>query len=315
LAGNIPDVKTVSRLLDELDIFGFSKIKLVMDRGFYSKANINGMFKEHLKFLMSAKTSTVFVRQGIDSVYDNIRIFPNFIQNMGLYDTTVLMDWDYSNVLRHKRDNFSETRRLYLHVFFNVERLAEEEVKFNTKLSLLKKELESGDLMDTNEKLYRKYFETSQKSTNGFNSISKLGAIKEACRYFGFFALISNEKMDAETAIKLYRVRDVVEKAFGNLKDRLNMRRLLVSSEQALDGKLFVEFIALIYLSYINKQMHDERLYKNFSMNQVLDKLDVIECFEAPGRKLQAGEVLEKQNMLFTKLGVAPLTSSCVPGI
>jgi transposase len=310
LAGNIPDVKTVRRLLDELDIFGFSKIKLLMDRGFYSKANINGMLKERLKFLMSAKTSTIFVRQGIDSVYDDIRIFPDFIHNMGLYGTTVLMDWNYNYVDRPKGDNVSETRRLYLHVYFNAERAAEEEMKFNAKLSNLKNELESGDFLDSNEKFYRKFFETAKRSGSGFRTIPKLGAIEEACRYFGCFALISNEKMDAEAAIKLYRARDVVEKAFGNLKDRLNMRRFLVSSEQALDGKLFVEFVALIYLSYINKQMHDQDLYKNFSMNQVLDKLDVIECFETPGRKLRVGEVLDKQNMLFTKLGVAPLTSS-----
>jgi len=48
-----------------------------------------------------------------------------------------------------------------------------------------------------------------------------------------------------------------VEKAFGNLKERLNMRRTTVSSDNALEGKLFVQFLALIYLSYIKKQMSD----------------------------------------------------------
>ncbi len=43
--------------------------------------------------------------------------------------------------------------------------------------------------------------------------------------------------MDAFTALHLYRMKDVVEKAFGNIKERLNMRRLLVSSEKELDGK------------------------------------------------------------------------------
>jgi len=60
--------------------------------------------------------------------------------------------------------------------------------------------------------------------------------------------------MDAVTALELYRNKDVVEKAFGNLKELLNMRRALVSSEQSLDGKLFVQFVALIYLSYIKNR-------------------------------------------------------------
>ena len=52
--------------------------------------------------------------------------------------------------------------------------------------------------------------------------------------------------MDAFTALHLYRMKDVVEKAFGNIKERLNMRRLLVSSEKGLEGKIFTEFAALI---------------------------------------------------------------------
>ena len=105
--------------------------------------------------------------------------------------------------------------------------------------------------------------------------------------------------MDSITTLELYRNKDVVEKAFGNLKDRLNMRRTLVSSEKSLDGKLFVEFIALIYLSYIKKQMQAENLFKDYTLQGVLDKLDVIECFEDPGQELRIDEILEKQKDLY----------------
>ena len=43
LAGNIPDVKTVKHLLSELAFLSSLQIKLVMDRGFYSEANINSL--------------------------------------------------------------------------------------------------------------------------------------------------------------------------------------------------------------------------------------------------------------------------------
>ena len=98
----------------------------------------------------------------------------------------------------------------------------------------------------------------------------------------------------------------MVEKAFGNLKERLNLRRTLVSSEQSLDGKLFVEFVALIYLSYIHKRMQEQSLYKDFTLHEVLDKLDVIECFEYPGKDLVIGEVLDKQQKLYRSLGFEP---------
>lgn len=121
--------------------------------------------------------------------------------------------------------------------------------------------------------------------------------------------MITNETMDGATALELYRNKDVVEKAFGNLKERLNMRRALVSSEQSLDGKLFVQFVALIYLSYIKKQMQVNDLFKKYTLPDLLDKLDVIECFEQPGRSLQVGEILEQQKRLYDDLGVCPPAS------
>jgi transposase len=86
--------------------------------------------------------------------------------------------------------------------------------------------------------------------------------------------------MDAVTTLKLYRNKDVVEKVFGNLKKRLSTRRALVSSEQSLDGKLFIQFVALIYFSYSKKRMHVKELLKNYTLPESLDKIHDIECLE-----------------------------------
>ena len=139
----------------------------------------------------------------------------------------------------------------------------------------------------------------------------KEDAIKEARKYFGYFALITNETMDAFTALHLYRMKDVVEKAFGNIKERLNMRRLLVSSEKGLDGKIFTEFVALILVSHLDHWMREANLYKQYTLHQLLDKLDVIECFENPGYALRVGEILNKQKEIYEALNVPIPTSSC----
>jgi len=134
-------------------------------------------------------------------------------------------------------------------------------------------------------------------------------AIVEAKRNYGYFALMSNEIKDPVEALVIYRNKDLAEKAFENLKDRLNLRRLAVSSEQSLDGKLFVQFIALIYLSYITRKMQENKLFKDHTMQEVLDDLDMIECFEVPGQKLQVGEITKHQSDLFSRLGITPPTS------
>jgi hypothetical protein len=55
--------------------------------------------------------------------------------------------------------------------------------------------------------------------------------------------------------------------------------------------------------------MQDSDLFKTYTLQSALDKLDANECFEQPSRKLRVGELLSKQNDLFSKLGVNPPTS------
>ena len=96
---------------------------------------------------------------------------------------------------------------------------------------------------------------------------------------YGFFVLISNEVKDPVTALRLYRIRDVIEKAFRNIKERLNLRRTLTSSESSLEGKFFVEFVALIYLSYIKKKMEETGLFSRYTMQELLDEPEKLDKY------------------------------------
>lgn len=91
--------------------------------------------------------------------------------------------------------------------------------------------------MEGQKKTYEQFFKVKAIPKRGRQVFYKEDAIKEARKYLGYFALITNEKMNAFTALHLYRMKDVVEKAFGNIKELLNMRRFLVSSEKGLDSK------------------------------------------------------------------------------
>ncbi len=141
----------------------------------------------------------------------------------------------------------------------------------------------------------------------------KQDAVDAAHERYGFFVLISNEVKDPVTALILYRMRDVVEKAFWNVKERLNLKRTMTSSESSLEGKLFVEFIALIYLSYIQKKMDEKGLFATYTLHELLDELDVIECFKEPGKALIQGEVLKKQEQIYRDLDVTPLLAAGQP--
>ncbi|WP_155830077.1 hypothetical protein [Butyrivibrio sp. AC2005] len=57
--------------------------------------------------------------------------------------------------------------------------------------------------------------------------------------------------------------------------------------------------------------MKETDLYKTYTMQQLLDKLDVLECYEDEKHAPRIGELLEKQADIYRTLGVALPTSSC----
>ena len=309
LAGNIPDVKTLRKLLADMNTLGYQKIKVVLDRGFFSAANINDLYRHHIKFLMGAKLSLKLVSTHLDTVRDTMRSWTHYSQDYELYAYSLPVTWEYAQDRPYKRDTIKAKRRMYLHLFYSPDRALEDEKAFNSRLAGLQAELESGQRHPDHEKLYRKYFDVKTTPVRGAKVIAKEEALAEAKRNYGYLTLVSNEIKNPIKALEIYRNKDLVEKAFENLKERLNMRRMSVSSEQSLDGKLFVQFIALIYLSYITRRMQENNLFKNQTMQEVLDEFDIIECFEIPGQQLQVGEVTKRQVDLYTKLGVVPPTS------
>ena len=305
--GNMPESKTIKNLLAELMDMGLTKVKLLTDRGCYSEANINEFYQSHIKFLVGVRTGLKYVRNILDTVSKNISTLDNYSQEYGVYGCTVKTQWDYKQERPYRGDVLKGKKKVYLHIYYNIDKAAEDERKLISKLARLRSELLSNNRIEAHEKSYDKYFIVTQTPKRGIKVITKEDVIQEEKKYYGYFALLSNEVKDTWEALYLYRMKDLVEKAFSNLKDRLNMRRMLVSSEQSLDGKLFVQFVALIFMSYINKQMCEKKMYKDYTLQEVLDTLDVIDCYEFEGKKLRAEEILEEQRALYIKFGVPPL--------
>jgi hypothetical protein len=55
--------------------------------------------------------------------------------------------------------------------------------------------------------------------------------------------------------------------------------------------------------------MQKSNMFKQYTLQEMLDKLDVIEYFHAVGHESCVGEVLEKQKMIYANLGFSPPSS------
>ena len=124
--------------------------------------------------------------------------------------------------------------------------------------------------------------ETDQNENIVSISTNKL-AITEYLNMKGVRVLVSNTVNDPIEAYKAYFDRNEVEYAFNILKQRLGGTRMRVSTDLALEGKTFVQFIATSIAIMLRKRINNA-LKNNDSLKLhydselvVIDKLDTIE--------------------------------------
>ena len=305
LAGNISDVKMIENLIKDVDFLNLEKIKLVMDRGFYNEKNINDLMKHHHKFLIGVKTSLTIVSRRLDKIRDDFVTRFNYNSEMKLYIQSFTEEWNYTEEHPRTGETISEKRRVYLHYYYNDQKATDDKDRFNHMLDRLENNLCEGKMDPEDTALYQKYFVINETPVRGARYSFKEDAIRKAEKNYGYFVLMSNGIKDPVEALKIYRNKDLIEKSFGNLKERLDMRRKSVASEENFEGKLFVQFVALQLLSYIKKQMDDNGLFKNYTMLSLLDELDIIEYYQHPGKAHHLSEITEKQRKLYEIMQVS----------
>jgi transposase len=296
--GNIPDVSTVETMINEAGLLGIRKVKYCMDRGFYSKSNMDALYSSNSKFLLAGRMSLKIVQNLMTSeLRGSIRAERNLLTAHDVYGVTVLTAWET------ERDSGAVKRhRLYVHMYHDPARAAAATIAMDTELTLMRRRLESGEDVPAGIS-YRKYFDVRRR--HGISVRLKEDLVEKAQANLGWFVLFSNDVRDAESALDIYRNRDLVEKAFGDLKGRLNFRRPRVQSMATLDGKLFIEFIALILLSYIKKRMQDNSLFDKYTLPELLDELDVIEAMVPNGRKRpKLCEVTTQQMTIYKTMAI-----------
>ena len=290
LPGNITDVMTIEGILAGIDYLEIKKAGLVMDRGFYSEKNLNAMFSRGHKFVVGAKMSLKPMQAILVRERGKFGRRENYDKGTGLFMRSYPMEWASK-----------EGRVVYVHIYYSEQLATDEKAQFSRLLDGLEEDIALGKRSEGRDKLYSKYYEIEGVPLK--KAKPKQGAIDEAQKNFGYFALLSNDIEDPSKALMLYRSKDMIEKAFSDLKDRLNMRRTSVSSEENLEGKLFVQFVALIYLSYVKRAMDRAGLFKHYTMQELFDELDVIEEYVQPGKPAYYGEITEKQRKLYSALG------------
>ena len=123
-----------------------------------------------------------------------------------------------------------------------------------------------------------------------YNIHQREDIIREQLELAGYFVILTNDSKDSEYILNAYRTKDVVEKSFDNIKNELDLERLRIHSDKAMEGRIFMGFIALIITSYIRRIMEDKNLYSSYSPGKLYSELKrfrLIEFKSVCSRKLE----------------------------
>ena len=126
-------------------------------------------------------------------------------------------------------------------------------------------------------------------------------------RYAGFQALLSTRFKDPLEALQVYRDKDIVEKCFDDLKNSLDMKRLRMHSIETVDGRLFVQFIALIFMSALRKEMRATKLIEKYTVRELLLEMDPLTKIRYAGKYGQMlTEITKPQRDILKALNIEP---------
>ena len=255
--GNMKDSKSLRVILSDLKHAGIMDVILVTDRGYECARSIDQCIVARQALVTAANIRQKFILKRIRAI-GNVDSFDpegmTWLPEQKLY----ARQYDLELELRSRGGRTVTSDRLKLNLYFDPRRRSEEQVALRevlhdqqTKLQHLQ---EAGTAVPDGKLREFPYFHVKRnEETHAVESFEQnRKKIQNICSAFGFFANMTlGVDYSAEKALSVYHLRDEQEKYFNDMKTRLHADRQHRWTEAGMRGIRFIEFVALIMVSYI----------------------------------------------------------------
>jgi transposase len=229
--------------------------RFVFDKGGQSKDNLDLVLSHKMKYLSAKKLNTSDDRR----IKEYAKKKENFIED-GVYGEIIVYPSRYDYFFfseRLKEDQIEAKLR-------QAERKLTEAKEIQSALSrgrpLPKRFTLNNPLVDI------KYTFQTKLSNLSENQARKLVQDASINGREGFFCLVSNEKLTLSEALKIYRMKDSVEKIFQSLKNDIDIKPLRVWTTKSICGAILVGFLAQLVISLMR---YDYRELSNLAPKSI----------------------------------------------
>ena len=265
--GNIPDVISVLNALKQLSVFNMNKPLLVLDGGFFSEDNILAFIHAHTKFLMRGQLDGKWIFPELEqAALEMIKPTNAYPDNPDLYCFTKKISHIFSYERKRNRGGvqkgtaITEEHRLYLHFILDTNRARIKTSALMNDIFSVKQQLLNGvdvSLMTKAERRIADRYLIIRSLKNRISVTLNEDAITKETRFYGYFVLVSNEKMDAFSALREYRLREKTEEGFRIDKQYNDAHVTRSWSSESLDGRFFCQFVAFGYEAFFQRKLNE----------------------------------------------------------
>jgi hypothetical protein len=285
----------------------------MLDRGFPSKDNIAYMLRKGYVFLQALKVNAKWVCDIVD-MGESIRLKPNSMltaDERTYYASTTHLRLVYYRKRRgkkveedsffylcnSKRDQYSpqidegieviEQYPCAAHVLFCQDLVGNYWDRFMGNLNSEYERL----LNDPSAKVrveYAPYFIITKPkyARNRAVDFDMQAIAKHKNKYAGYICFLTNDPtiMTAQDALNEYSTRDYIEKDFDEMKNDLDMNRIRVHTDGRMRARLFIQFIAEIFLRDIRVRLRKSDVCRKMSKSQIFSHIKTISKVHFNGR-------------------------------
>jgi transposase len=286
-AGNINDMSILDCFLDQIDFLTNNKLKIVMDKRFYSQNNIVKFvtMKDNFKFLLPVPFIT--------NISKNILARGKNMFNKGeafKINNDILLGYSFIK-------NFDNNNTLKYCVYYN-DRLYSQvkDLKYNEAITL-SKIAKLDPLKYVNNKKFNKYLVfIKDKHTQNYSIKINYDKIEHDIENIGWLIIATNDlNLTYKDVIEIYRDKNVVENHFFRLKHNLDLQDLNIHNHNIFYGKFFIVIIGLIIISRIHNVMKNNYLYNKYTLIELIKSVEQLKIIK------------HKNNITFT-----PLSKQCL---
>ena len=121
----------------------------------------------------------------------------------------------------------------------------------------------------------------------------------------GFFCLVSSEKLTLNQALKIYRMKDSIEKVFQSLKNDINIKPLRVWTTKSICGAILIGFLAQLIISLMRYDYKElSQVAPKFIKISLMNLTVTIEMLENGKKKEIYSNFEEINTMILAKKAV-----------